>query len=461
MNGRRWMTAALALLTVMAVGFAVSGEGRRGRQPPKPEIRVVTDPEVEDLLKEIGAPLTLAAGLPEGRVRYHVILDSRLNAFALPNQRIVLHSGLLLAAAGRDELAAVMAHETAHLAAGHHIQIKGIMRGISLQTLAAMAVGVAAGLAARNSDITSAAMIGGSASGQSMLLEELRRKETQADRLGIMYLSRAGFDPMGMPGFLERLNRESRLQGMPPPYLLTHPMSSLRLTEAKDQAEATPPETPLLNTDALRLERVQAKLLAHTTEDPAEAEAEFRRRLVEKPTDLAARYGLALALGNGGEQAEAEKRLTALIQETGGDPHMLRERGLARLDLGDLKGAEADTRAALTKLPDHPDLRYRLAFVLHQGGRQDEAAQLLHRLTLEEPEEARYLYLLGMVEGKRERVGPSNLALARYHRGQLSREKAIWHYKQAIKHLPEGSGDRQSAMQEMAELEQGPKNLGE
>lgn len=457
-----WLAKA-AVTAMAAAGLAGAlwltadaGEGRRSprQPPPEPQIRLISDPEVDDLLKELGAPLAEAARLPEGRVRYHVILDSRLNAMALPSQHLLFNSGLVLAVRNRDELAAVMAHETAHLAAGHHIQLSSAARGAFIQTLATMAAGLVAGIASRNSDLMTAGMIGGAASGQATMLEELRRKETQADRLGIGYLAKSGFDPNGMPGFMDRLNRESRLSGMPPPYLLTHPMSSMRLTEARDQAEQTPPAFHRPDDrEGMRLARIQAKLKAATAIDPTTAEAEFRQQLREKPKDFPARYGLAMSLSYGGNLKEADQIFTELLQESNNDPYILRERGLARLDGGELKGAEADIRAALVKLKDHADMRYRLAFVLNQAGKEDEAAGILHRLTLEEPEDGRYLYLLGMVEGKRNNPGLSNLALARFHRGLMEKGKAIWHYKESIKQLTQGSGERMAAVEELKELE--------
>lgn len=442
----------------IAIGIALFAAitPRVGETREKEEIRLVTDPETLDMLAEMGKPLIQAAGYPPESIEFHVLLAEDLNAFALPNQHIVFHSGLLLAARSRDEVAGVMAHEIAHLAAGHHSQIKDAAKGVSIRSLIASAVGVAAGVVSGNSKITQAALAGSAASAQSSMLSMMRQKETQSDRLAIHYLARAGFDPQGMAGFMERMNQALRMVSIPPPYLLTHPMSDQRMMEARDQAATLPKPTrdayPELSGD--RLKRVQAKLAAGTGLDPNRTAALFRKKLEQEPGGFADQYGLALALEYAGELDEAEQMLTRLLQDKKKDPYLLRERAMLRMDLNRLGEAEEDLRAALAAKPSSQDFQYRLAMVLTEADKLDEAGRILYRLTSAHPDHVQGLYQLGMVEGKRGNMGMSHLALARHYRLHGDKENTRWHYQEAARLFTPDSNEHRIATTELKQFQQ-------
>ncbi|MBF0624277.1 MAG: tetratricopeptide repeat protein [Magnetococcales bacterium] len=423
----------------------------------KGEIRLVNDPETSDLLDQLGEPLVQAAGLPAGSVHFHVILETSLNAFALENGNIFFNSGLLQAARGREELAGVIAHEVAHLSAGHHIKIKDKAKNLSLTSLLATVVGIAAGVATGDSSISQGAILGGAASTQTALLSDLRQKERQADRLAVLYLSKTGLDPQGIANFLERIHREQRLSTLPPPYLLSHPISTQRLSEARDLAQQHPPTQRRADTESAWLVRVQAKLEAGLGSDPAATAQRFEQQLQgnSDPKEIfPIRYGLALARRYGGQLAEAETLLSELLEDHPQDPYLLRERGLVRMERNNLTEARRDFETALEKLPDHQDLRYQLASVLSEQKEYAKAGHLLRRLISEFPQNPRPFYLLGLVEGQMGRPGHSHLALARHHRLQGEEETALWHYREAARRFPPDSPERKITRDEADLLEQ-------
>ncbi|MEO5341040.1 MAG: tetratricopeptide repeat protein [Magnetococcus sp. MYC-9] len=453
------------LLLAPWLGFAESGR--------KNSVTLVTGPETSDLLHVLGEPLQRAAGLQAGDVHFHVMLDSRLNAMALPGQRIIFNSGLLLAVRDRDELASVMAHEMGHLSAGHHIQLESSMKDMAVQTMIAFAAGIAAGVATGSGQLSQAAITGSAAAAHSALLDSMREKETQADRLAIRYMNSAGFDPQGMVRFMERLNREQRISHVPPPYLLTHPLSSQRLLESQQQLEGQSAEggsSPRAQAgarsrsgaeDNALLARVQAVLEAGTTEDLNGLIARFRKRLELDPADFAGRYGLAVAERYMGQLPAAIADLELLLRQQPGDPYLLRERGLVRLELGQPEEAEADFRAALKRQPRRTqgDLLYRLAFALHEQEKWAESMRILRPLTLEHPLVAEYFYLLGVVEGKQGHLGASHLALARHFYLTMEKKMARWHYKEAIRLFASSEAGKAIARDELAAVEQGDKTL--
>ncbi|MEO5363871.1 MAG: M48 family metalloprotease [Magnetococcus sp. DMHC-8] len=445
----------------------------------KKSVTLVTSPESADLLQSLGEPLQRVAGIKAGDVHFHVMLDNGLNAMALPGQHIILNSGLLLAVRDRDELAAVMAHEIGHLSAGHHIQLEASMKDMTLRTMAALAAGIAAGVATGNSQVTQAAVMGGSAASQSALLDLIREKETQADRLAVGYLSAAGFDPRGMVRFMERLNREQRISNLPPPYLLSHPLSSQRLMESQQQIDALPAIASVgpgrtgadrtgqpgsgarPEADNGLLARVQAVLEAGTSDDLNGVMARFRKRLALEPDHFPARYGLAVAERYMGQLQAAGTDLEALLKQRPHDPYLLRERGMVRLELGRPDAAEADFRAALVHQPKqtNADLRYRLAFALNEQEKPADATPILRQLTLENPLTADYFYLLGIVEGKQDHLGASHLALARHAYLIMEKKMARWHYQEAMRHFSSTDAGKNIAHDELTKLDQLDKSF--
>ncbi|MBF0367956.1 MAG: tetratricopeptide repeat protein [Magnetococcales bacterium] len=458
------MVAVLIVLFLMGSGSAAGRE--------KKSLRLISDPETSDFLDTLGKPLTQRAGLDPEDVHFHVILKSDLNAMALPNRHIVFNSGLLLQAEDQTEVAAVMAHEIAHLVAGHHAQLKSAAESASIRAMILTALGVTAGIATGNSDLAQAAVTGGSAAIQASMLGLLRQKEMQADRLAIHYLIRTGFDPRGMADFLERVARDQRMTSLPAPYLMSHPVTSHRLSEARAQAESLPSiQKPISEAERESFLRVRAKLIAGGGADPGAAVALFQKRLDQKGAldqesepdaaqTFANRYGLALAQFYSGHLEEAVALFDELIALKGADPYLLRERGLVRLEQGRLAAAGADFEAALALKPKEPDLIYRLAFTWSQQGDYETSGRLLRRLISDHPTEARAFYLLGLVEGKQERMGQSHLALARYYGLMMQDPTSIWHYRQAIEHFPKGSAEARIAKAEMARKNKEKKKGG-
>ncbi|MBF0177903.1 MAG: M48 family metalloprotease [Magnetococcales bacterium] len=447
----------LLLSSLLSMAMALSHPDAAGSKEKDPDtVILISDPEITDLLDQLAAPLVQIARFPPESIRFHVILSDSLNAFALENNHIVFHSGLILAVHNRDELAGVMAHEMGHLVAGHHIKMQDEARNLSIRSLIAAAVGIAAGVVAHDSNIAEAAIAGGAASSHTSMLTSMRQKEQQSDRIAISFLSQAGYNPIGLAHFLERINREQRLASQPPPYLLTHPLSSARITEAKDSAAIYPPPNPRPDHGkSAWISRIQAKLAAGVGDDPGASAERLHKRMTlgdSAETIQAARYGLAMAQRYGGHLSDSEANLTTLLSESPKNPYFLRERGVTRLEMNRIDEAEKDFKAALLLLPNHFDLRYQLAVTLIERKQFEQASRILRQLTSERPLEPKPFYQLGLVEGEMQRLGASHLALARYHHLMTDSRNALWHYQEAVRLLPAQSQEQTIAQAEWDQL---------
>ncbi|MBF0588050.1 MAG: M48 family metalloprotease [Magnetococcales bacterium] len=445
------MKKYLLLILVLSTLLPVTLQARSGEHA----IRLITDPEIRDFLQEMGQPIVKAAGLPKASIRFFVIQDDALNAFALPNRHIVFNSGLLLTSQSRDELAGVMAHEVAHISAGHHQKLKSDSKKAAIQSLITSAAGVAVGVASGNSKITTASIIGGQAGARSSLLNSVRQKELQADRLSVRYLTQAGFAPDGIASFLERIRTRHRLVSLPPPYLLSHPVTGQRIDEARDLASLHKARRLRPQAENRWLARIQAKLRVQVSNDLHGIVSRMERAMLRKKTQSdPLRYGLALGYRYTGRLKQSEKLLDQLLKKSPADPYLLRERALTHLERNQLGKAEKDLRKAAIKKPKQPEVQFLLAKVLSEAGRLDPAARILRRLTAENRENAQALYLLGVVEGQRRQLGPSHLALARHALLQKEKRQARWHYKKAIQHFSSRSRERVIAQSELNDIKQ-------
>lgn len=306
---------------------------------------MVEDPLIADYFADMGYRLVAQSDRPDMPFHFVVLDEHRVNAFAAPGGVVALHSGLILAAEDEHEVAGVLAHEIAHVTQLH------IFR--TLQNTQNMTIPIALGMLALvlagggGGEAISGALMGGVAMQQQMFINFTRANEAEADRLGIITLSQAGYDPRGMADFFERINRINRPAGeAPPEFLRTHPVTTNRIAEAKDRAAAMPiPETR----DGLDFFLAQARLRAVFEEDADRAVAWFRGRLEAPETDAqrqADEYGLAVALQREREFDEARRLLDGLLARDAYKlPYLLQR---AALDLETGNGDRA--RASLADL---------------------------------------------------------------------------------------------------------------
>ncbi len=162
---------------------------------------------------------------------YAVLQSDVPNAFALPGGKIYITAGLLSRMTNERQLAAVLGHETVHVSAGHSVQSLQNQIGASvLAEIAEKAVGSKYGGAAG----TATKFVGGMAN-----LKYSRNDEYEADRYGIVYMARAGYNPWGMPELLQVLqdmsdSEPSRWAEM----MQTHPLTSKRIEKAREEVKS-------------------------------------------------------------------------------------------------------------------------------------------------------------------------------------------------------------------------------
>jgi predicted Zn-dependent protease len=215
---------------------------------------MVTDLQVLEFVNDLGNVLVAGLGDQPFDYQFRVIVDPELNAFAVPGGYIYLHTGTLLAAGDVEELAGVMAHELAHVKCHHQARLA---QETAIPNLLASLAGIAAGVATGSAG----PMIAAQGLNVALQLRYTREFEDEADRVGAIFLTHAGWSPNGMVRFFEKIMLEQKrgAPGYVPPYLYSHPQIASRIDVVRGLAEKMPPQRTPPRLDK-RFHEMQARL---------------------------------------------------------------------------------------------------------------------------------------------------------------------------------------------------------
>lgn len=369
------------------------------------------DAEVQAYVDRLGYRLVQASDAGARSFTFLVLRAPTINAFAGPGGVIGLNSGLILAAESESELAAVLAHEIAHVTQRHLARAIQMQDQASIPAMAGMLAAIL--VASQNAEAGQAAMAAVVGTGIQRQIDFTRANEREADRLGIHILTRADFDPRAMADFFEQLQTSQRFYRVPPEFLSTHPVTTDRVAESRSLAEREPYRQ---FQDSAAFQRVKARLrvLVH---GPREALATFERQIADGTgrSLQANRYGRALALSALDRHAEAVAPLRALADA---DPDALAVRdalGRALHGAGDTDAALRLYREALRVYLFDRILTLGLAELLMDIERPAEVEDLLTEYLRHDSTDAVAYRLLAEAHDRLGQQAASAAALAEYH----------------------------------------------
>ena len=179
-------------------------------------------------VRRVGSRIVEAAGLTDRSWDYALFVSESPNAFVLPSGKIGVTTGLLSLVRTDDQLAAVLGHEVGHVVARHAAE--------RYSTTALSSVAISGVQSVAGDYAQAAGAIGGLGAQLGVLLPFSRRHELEADRLGVDYMQRAGFEPSEAIA-LWRLMAEQR-QGSTPEFASTHPSDASRIAELEAYIES-------------------------------------------------------------------------------------------------------------------------------------------------------------------------------------------------------------------------------
>ena len=202
--------------------------GKGAAQEVERSAKMVTDPVVTEYVNRVGQNLVRNS---DAKVPFTIkVIDSdEINAFALPGGFFYVNSGLILHADEEAELAGVMSHEIAHVAARHGTKnaTKGEIAQWASIPLILLGPGGWAGYGLYQG-LNLAMPIG--------FLKFSRDAEREADYLGLQYMYKAGYDPNAFVSFFEKIQAEERRHpGSIPKIFSTHPPTPERVQKAQEE----------------------------------------------------------------------------------------------------------------------------------------------------------------------------------------------------------------------------------
>jgi predicted Zn-dependent protease len=215
--------------------------------------KLVQDPVVNEYVNRIGQNLVRNS---DAQVPFTIkVIDSdEINAFALPGGFFYVNSGLILAADDEAELAGVMAHEIAHVAARHATRQMTRAQWANFASIPLIFVGGGIGYAIR------------SAAGFALPMTFLtfsRGFEAEADYLGLQYMYKSGYDPQAFISFFEKIQaKEKKKPGSLAKAFSTHPLTPDRIEKSQEEISKVLPARPQYVVNTSEFDDVKARLAA-------------------------------------------------------------------------------------------------------------------------------------------------------------------------------------------------------
>ncbi len=159
---------------------------------------------------------------------FNLVQDNTVNAWCMPGGKVVFYTGIMPIAKTETGVAVVMGHEIAHAVARHGNE--RMSQGLALQ-MGGIALAVALSQKSKETQALFLSAYGvGSAVG--VMLPFSRKHEAEADKMGLVFMALAGYDPREAPKFWQRM--KARSKGSPPEFLSTHPNHGTRIKKLND-----------------------------------------------------------------------------------------------------------------------------------------------------------------------------------------------------------------------------------
>lgn len=251
--------------------------GKQLAQEVERQAKIIDDPIIAEYVSRVGQNIVRNS---DAKVPFTIkVLDTEeVNAFALPGGFFFVNSGLILKADSEAELAGVMAHEIAHVAARHGTRqaTKGELAQIGMTVASIFVPYTLAGYGA---------MQGANILIPMGFLKFSRSMESEADFLGLQYLYKSGYDPTAFVDFFEKLQTlEKRKPGSLAKVFASHPMNDDRIKAAQNEIQTVLPPKPEYVVNTSEFNDVKARLaMMHNKRKVDGAEDPNRPRLRRAP----------------------------------------------------------------------------------------------------------------------------------------------------------------------------------
>ena len=368
----------------------------------------IRDTEIEKILKNYLDPLFQIAGLNPEEARIVMIVESALNAAALPNNTLLFYTGFLMETEGPEEIAGVLAHEVGHIAARHLVRMYGAMENAQKVGLLGALVGIAVGLLG-SPDAGLALALGGSSQALHTFLHYRRSEEEAADMLAVKYLTALKWPIRGLRTFLTKLlGQELLSEKLQDPYLRTHPLTQDRVERIRAREEKSVKSMSSIFKE--QHERMVVKLKAFLW-------APERTLQKFKGDTLLDHYAQSIAYYRQADFDKALKLIGTLLAIEPNNPFFWEFKGQILFDSGRVKESITPYKKAIDLLPESALLRVGLAQSLLQNDNEaltKEAVIHLQKAIQKESDGGLAWQYLAIAYGKQNKMAQMALALGEH-----------------------------------------------
>ncbi len=240
--------------------------GRESAVEIEKQVTIVNNPEIVQYLNMVGNKLAKSKRAQEFPYTFKLVADDSINAFALPGGPMYVHTGLIKAAETEGELAGVLAHEMSHVAMRHGTNqaSKANLMQIPLALGGAMA---------GDGMLGQLMQLGIGVGANSVLMKFSRGAETQADYNGALMMSDAGYNPIDMARFFEKLEAQSGKQSKLTTFFASHPSPGNRVKSTEELVTLMPRQN--YNGDSGQFDRIKQMVngIPQAPKKPAQQQA--------------------------------------------------------------------------------------------------------------------------------------------------------------------------------------------
>lgn len=409
---------------------------KAGAQP----LSLIEDEETESVLISYLVPLFKAANLNSDEIKIHLVKDDSMNAFATKGAHIFIHTGLLTKAEDAQEIIAVLAHETGHIAGGHIVRLYDQMRIAQRNILISMLLATVAGVASGKSEVGVATMMGAQTSAQNLLMGYRRTEENAADQTAVSLLSETGHGLIGFEKIMKKLQAQENFQIDPKNDVLwrTHPDIKERLSFILSNKKNVLPENKnRITAENEAFKRIQAKLFAFLA-----SPEKTKGRYPETNNDFHAVYARAIAEYRLNNIQKAIDLLNRLIKKEPKNPYLYELKGQILFETGQTEKSVESYAKAVELSPYSALLRIGLAQAQTAGENRNHLLNALDNLHIageQMPDSAFVWRLMAVAYGKLEMYPMAHYALAEYNLKRNDFKQAVFFAEKALKTLPESA----------------------
>ncbi len=388
----------------------------------------------------------LVSFMPKSPFEYHffVVNSSAINAFATPGGYVYVNMGLITLVENESQLAGVLSHEISHVYARHIADIVGKSQKINKATLAAILAGAFLG---GGGDLTAAVASFSMATATTLNLKYSREHEEEADRLGIFFLTKAGYDGKAMPDFLKIMGQYEYYSSNVPSYFLTHPGTDerIRYLDALLQTKYGSGGSQSLFG---QLKRVQT-ILALEGKDPDANLKYFQTALLKNPQDVDYIYGMAATQQKLGLISQSLDNFHRALKLAPDDDDILRDMGIAYFKNGQPAEAATCLRKAVEYDENNLDALSYLGKSYEAVGDYTSAIEMYKKVENKKSDEADVHYNLAVAYGRMNNLGESHYHFGIYFKKKNKLESAMFHFREALRYFPPDSPRAQDINNEM------------